>query len=81
MDLLMMTDGNKSHYVYVKILTIRQNAGLKTLFKYCLQCLSGDRKTFLEINVKQTAKLKDDLIKFKHYFKRLAVPFEIYADF
>ena len=65
----------------LKILTITQNAGLKTLFKYYLQCLSGDRKTLLEINVKQTAKLKDDLIKFKNYFKRLAVPFKIYADF
>ena len=34
-----------------------------------------------KINGKQTVKLRSGSIKFKNYFKRLAVPFKIYADF
>ena len=30
---------------------------------------------------KQSIKLKSGSIRFKHYFKQLAVPFKIYADF
>ena len=35
----------------------------------------------MKINGKQSVKLKSDSIKFKNYFKQLAVPFKIYADF
>ena len=35
----------------------------------------------MKINCKQTVKLKSGPIKFKNYFKRLATPFKIYADF
>ena len=35
----------------------------------------------MKINGKQTVNLKSGLIKFKNYFKQLAVPFNIYADF
>ena len=39
------------------------------------------KETCLKINGKQTLKLKSGSIKFKNYFKQLAVPFKIYADF
>ena len=35
----------------------------------------------MEINDKKTVKLKNGSIKFKSYFKQLAVPFKINADF
>ena len=39
------------------------------------------KEVCLEINGKLTVKLKSILIKFKNYFKELAVSFKIYADF
>ena len=39
------------------------------------------KETCLQINGKQTVKLKDGLTGFKNHFKQLAVPFKIYADF
>ena len=38
-------------------------------------------ETCLKINGKQNVKLRSGSIKFKNYFKQLAVPFKIYADF
>ena len=35
----------------------------------------------MKINDKQSVKLRSDSIKFKNYFKQLAVPFKSYADF
>ena len=35
----------------------------------------------MKINGKQTVKLRSGSIKFKNYFRQLAVPFKIYADF
>ena len=92
MDLLMITDKNKSHNVYIKdfnrfMCNKTKNKNRKHFFKYCLQCFSGERvlikhkKTCLEINGKQTIKLRNSSIKFKNHFKQLAVPFKIYADF
>ena len=39
------------------------------------------KKTCLEINGKQTVKLRSGSIKFKNYFKQVAVAFKIYAEF
>ena len=39
------------------------------------------KKVCLKINGKQSIKLKSGSIKFKNYFKQLAVPFKIYTDF
>ena len=91
-DLLMITNENKVHYVYIKdfnrfMCYKIKNRNKKYFFKYCLQCFSGERvlighkKTCLEINSKQTVKLRSGSIKLKNYFKQLAVPFKIYADF
>ena len=59
----------------------------KKLFcRNCLQCFTSERvleehrKICLEINGKQSVKLESGSIKFKNYFKEIAVPFKIYAD-
>ena len=60
-DLLMITDENNSHYVYIKILpdlcAIGQKIKIKNTFaKYCLQCFSSEKvlqeheKLWLKIN-------------------------------
>ena len=40
-----------------------------------------NKEICLKINGKERVKLKIDSIKFKNYFKQLATPFKIYADF
>ena len=75
-----------------KILTdlcvIKQKKRNKKYFcKCCLQCFSSKeilrkyKNNWLKINSKQTVKLKSGSIRFKNYFKQLAVPFRVYADF
>ena len=92
MDLLMITNENKSHYVYIKnfnrFMCNKTKCKSKEHFcKYCLQCFSSEKvlvkrgETYLKINGKQTVKLRSGSIKFKNPFKQLAVPFKIYADF
>ena len=39
------------------------------------------KEIYLEINGKQSVKLKSGTMKFKNYFKQITVPFKIYADF
>ena len=39
------------------------------------------KEVCLKLNGKQNAKLRSGSIKFQYYFKQLAVPFKIYADF
>ena len=92
MDLLLITEENKSHYVYIKdfnrfMCNKTKNKNKKHFYKYCLQCASSEKgmqkhkETCLKINGKQTVKLRTGSIKFKNHFKQLAVPFKIYADF
>ena len=92
MDLLMISDGNKSHHVYIKDFNrfmckkIKCN-NKKHFCRYCLQCFTSEKvltehkEVCLRINRKQTVKLRSGSIKFKNYFKQLTVPFKIYADF
>ena len=68
--------------------TTKQKIKIKKNFcKFCLQCFSSEKilikhkENCLIINGKQSVKLKGGLIAFKNYFKQLAVPFKIYADF
>ena len=55
--------------------------------KYYLQCFSSEgileehRVASLEINCKQTVKLRRFSIKSKNRFKQLVAPFKIYAGF
>ena len=77
MDLFLITDENKPHYAYIKknLYAIRQII--------VLQCFSSQRvliehkEPCFKINGKQSVKLRSGSIKFKNYFKQLAVPFKI----
>ena len=91
-DLLLINDENKSHYVYIKdfnkfMFNKIKHKNKKHFCRYCLQCFSSERvlvehkKTCLEINGKQTVKLRSGSIKFKNHFKQLAAPFKMHADF
>ena len=90
-DLLLITDGNKSHYVYIKdfnrFMWNKTKKNKKYFCKYCLQCfiservLIGCKETCLKISGKQNVKLKSCSIKLKNHFKKLVVLFRIYAAF
>ena len=92
MDLLLISDENKSHYVYIKefnrfMCNKTRCKNEKYFFICCLQCFSSEKvliehiKNCLIRNGKQSVKLKSDSISFKDYFKQLLILFKIYADF
>ena len=73
--------------ILIDLCSIRQNIKLKNTFcRYCLQCFSSERvlqehrEICLKINSKESVKLESGSIKFKNYFKQIAVPFKIFAD-
>ena len=83
MDLLLISDENKSHYAYVKdfnrfMCNKTKNKNKKHFCKCCLQCFSSEKvwiehkENCLIINGKQSIKLKGGSIEFKNYFKQLA---------
>ena len=65
---------------------IEQKINKKWFCKSCLQCFSSEnilikhKEICLSINGKQSAKLKEGIIKFENYFKQIPVPFKIYAE-
>ena len=92
MDLLLLIDDDKSHYVYVKnfnrfMFHKIKNKNKKWFCKSCLQCFSSTnvlakhKEGCLSINGKQSAKLEKGTTEFENYFKQIPVPFKIYADF
>ena len=92
MDLLLATDGDKSHYVYIKdfdrfMFHKTKNKNKKYFCKSCLQCFSSKnvltkhKEVCLSINGAQSVRLEKGTIEFKNYFKQIPVPFKIYADF
>ena len=91
-DSLLITDENKSHYVYIKDFRrficnkTKKNKNKKHFWRYCLHFSSEKvwqehKKVCLKIKGKQSVKLRTGSIKLKNYFKQLAAPFKIYADF
>ena len=91
-DLLLISSGFTSHYVYIKdfnrlMFNKTKNKNNKYFFKSCLQCFSSEnvlnehRKDCLLLNGKQNVKLEEGLISFKSFNKQISVPFKIYADF
>ena len=79
-DLLLVFDDDKSHYVYVKDLDRymfhkTKNKNKKPFCKSCLQCFSGKnvltkhKKHCLGINDLQSVKLGKGTIEFKNYSK------------
>ena len=91
-DLLLLNDDDKSHYVYIKdfdrsMFHKTKNKNKKWFCRSCLQCFSSEnvlikhKENCLSINGKQSVKLEKGVIKFENYFKQIPVPFKIYADF
>ena len=92
MDLLLLIDDDKSHYVYIKdfdrfMFHKTKNKKKKCFCISCLQCFNSEnmlikhKNDCLSINGKQSVKLEEGIIKFENYFKQIPVPFKIYADF
>ena len=92
MDLLLLIDDDKSHYVYIKdfnrfMFHKTKNKNKKWFYKSCLQCFSKEnvlikhKEDCLSINGKQSVQLEEGTIEFQNYFKQMPVPFKIYADF
>ena len=92
MDLLLLIDDDKSHYVYIKdfdrfMFHKTKNKNKKLFCRSCLQCFSSKnvlieyKENCLSINGKQSGKLEEGITKFENYFKQIPVPFKIYVDF
>ena len=92
MDLLFVTDGDKSHYVYIKdfdrfMFHKLKNKNNKWFCRSCLQCfnnknvLNNHKENCLSINGAQSVKLEKVIIDFKNYCRQTHCPFKIYCDF
>ena len=90
MDLLLIIDENKSHYVYIKDFDRfkfhkTKNKNKKYFCKSCLQCfstknvLTEHKEICLSINGTQSVRFEKGTTEFKNYFKQIPVKF--YADF
>ena len=86
MDLLLLIDNDKSHFVYIKdfyrfMFHKTKNKNKKWFCKSCLQCFSSEnvlikhKENCLSINGKQSVKLEKGIIKFENYFKQISVSF------
>ena len=91
-DLLLLIDNNKSHYVYIKdfdrfMFHKTKNKNKKWFCRSCLQCFSSEsvlikhKENCLSINGKQSVILEKGIIELENYFKQIPVPFKIYVDF
>ena len=91
MDLLLISDKFKSHYVYVKdfdrFMFHKTKCKVKKYFcKNCLQCFSSEKissehkEDCLAINGKQSVKLESGFISSKNYSKQIPVSFKKHAD-
>ena len=91
-DLLLLIDDDKSHYVYIKdfdrfMFHKTKNKNKKYFCKSCLQCFSSKKiltehkEVCLSINGAQSVRLEKGTTDFKNYFKQIPVPFKIYPDF
>ena len=92
MDLLLLIDDDKSHYVYIKdfnrfMFHKTKNNNKKWFCKSCWQCFSSKnvptehKEDCSSINGKQSVKVEEGTTEFGNYFKQIPVPFKIYADF
>ena len=87
MGLLLIIDGNKSHYVYIKgfnrfMCNNTKHKNKKHFFRYCSLCFSSEKalvnhkEVCLKINDKPSVKLRSGSIKFNNYSKKLATEVE-----
>ena len=91
-DLLLITNEDKSHYLYIKdfnrlMCNKTKNKNKKYFSKCRLQCFSS-KKVLIEhkencliINGKGSVKLKSNSISFKNQSNKYLLIFKIYADF
>ena len=81
MDLLLLIDYDKSHYVYIKdferfMFHKTKNKNKKLFCKSCLQCFSSEsvlikhKENCLSINGKQSVKLEKGITEFEHYLNK-----------
>ena len=91
-DLLLLINDDKSHYVYIKdfdrfMFHKTKNKNKKWFCRSCLQCFSSEsvlikhKENCLSINGKQSVKLEKEIIEFENYFKKITVLFKTYANF
>ena len=80
MDLLLLLDDDKSHYVYIKdfnrfMFPKTKTKNKKWFCKSCIECFSSanvlikHKEHCLSINGKQSVKLEAGIIEFENYFK------------
>ena len=92
MNLLLLIDDDKSHYMYIKdfsrfMFHKTKNNNKKWFCKNCLHCFSSEnilikhKEDCLSINGVQSVGVEQGTIEFQNYFRQLSVPFKIYADF
>ena len=79
MDLLLISDENKSHYAYIKdfnrFTRNKTKKKIKNIFENVVYSIEHGENCLI-INDKQSVS-----ISFKNYFKQFPVPFKIYTDF
>ena len=92
MDLLLLINDDKSHYVYIKdfntyLFHKTKNKNKKWFCKSCLQCFSSEKvminhkEDCLSIKGKQSVDVEEGIIEFKNCSRKLPVLLKIYADF
>ena len=95
MELLLITNGEKSHYVLIKdfnkfMYQQTKHKERKHFCMYCLQCFSSERvlnnhkDNCIIVNGKQAVQMPqkgENILKYTNHHKQQAVPFVIYADF
>ena len=84
MNLLLLIDHDKSHYLYIKSFN---RFTQKHFCKSCLQCFTSEnvlakhKKDCLSINGAQSIRLEKRTIEFKNYFEQIPISFKIYIDY
>ena len=92
MDLLLATEGDKLHRLYIKdfdrfMFHKKKKKNKKYFRKSCRQGFSSinvskkHKENCLSIIGAQSVRLEKEKIDFKNYFKQIPVPIKIYADF
>ena len=88
MDLSLLIDGGKFHYVYINdfnrlMFCKTKNKNKKYFCKSCLQCFSSKivltehKEACLSINGAQSVRLEKGTIEFKNYFNK----YQFYSKF